>query len=124
MITREMSGARMSKIVEYQNVIYFSGIVPSDKNLDVKGQTLDVLNIAHALFEKAGTSKKYLLKAEIFLKDIDEDFAAFNEVWDAWVDTNNPPARACVEGRMSTPQTLVEIVFTAVKTQTNLTNFP
>lgn len=124
MITRDMTGPRMSKIVEYQNVIYFAGIVPEDKSLDVKGQTADVLKIAHGLFIKAGTSKEYLLKAEIFLKDIDADFAAFNEVWDEWVDRDNPPSRACVEAKMSTPQTLVEIVFTAVKTQTNLTNFP
>ena len=32
-----------------------------------------------------------------------------NEVWDAWVDQGNPPARACVESRLARPELLVEI---------------
>ena len=115
MITRKIIGSRMSKIVEHNGVIYFAGIVPSDKTLDIKGQTLDVLNIAKDLFEQANTDNNNILRAEIYLKDIDRDFAAFNEIWDEWVSKENPPARACVEASMSTPQTLVEIIFTSVK---------
>ena len=114
MINRKITGTRMSKIVEHNGVIYFAGIVPSDKTLDVKGQTLDVLSIAKELFEKANTNKENILRAEIFLKDIDKDFKGFNEIWDEWVSKENPPARACVEASMSTPETLVEIVFTSV----------
>ena len=36
MITRKIVGSRMSKIVEHNGVIYFAGIVPNDKTLDVK----------------------------------------------------------------------------------------
>lgn len=115
MITRKISGSRMSKIVEHNGVIYFAGIVPNDKSLDVKGQTLDVLSIAEELFVQANTDKENILRAEIYLKDIDRDFKDFNEIWDAWVSKENPPARACVEASMSTPQTLVEIIFTSVK---------
>lgn len=115
MITRKIIGTRMSKIVEHNGVIYFSGIVPNDKTLDVKGQTLDVLNIAKELFVQANTDNENILRAEIYLKDIDRDFADFNEIWDEWVSKENPPARACVEASMSTPQTLVEIIFTSVK---------
>ena len=115
MITRKQVGSRMSKIVEHNGVIYFAGIVPVDKSVDVQGQTLEVLSIAHKWFEEAGTNKENLLRAEIYVKDIDRDFAAFNEIWDNWVSKENPPARACVEASMSTPQTLVEIIFTAVK---------
>lgn len=115
MITRQISGTRMSKIVEHNGVIYFAGIVPNDKTLDVKGQTKDVLNIAQELFLKANTNKENILRAEIYLKNIDRDFADFNEIWDEWVSKENPPARACVEANMSTPQTLVEIIFTNVK---------
>jgi enamine deaminase RidA (YjgF/YER057c/UK114 family) len=115
MITRKIVGTRMSKIVEHNGVIYFAGIVPNDKTLDVKGQTKEVLNIAKELFEQANTDKENILRAEIFLKNIDRDFADFNEIWDEWVSKENPPARACVEASMSTPQTLVEIIFTSVK---------
>ncbi len=115
MIARKRMVSRMSKIVEYNGVIYFAGIVPTDKSVDVKGQTLEVLKIAHDLFEESGTSKENILRAEIYVKDIDRDFKAFNEIWDEWVSKENPPARACVEASMSTPETLVEIIFTAVK---------
>lgn len=115
MIIRKIVGSRMSKIVEHNGVIYFAGIVPNDKTLDAKGQTLEVLNIAKELFEQASTNKENILRAEIFLKDIDRDFVDFNEIWDEWVSKENPPARACVQASMSTPQTLVEIVFTSVK---------
>jgi enamine deaminase RidA (YjgF/YER057c/UK114 family) len=36
-----------------------------------------------------------------------------NEVWDAWIDSDNPPARACVEARLAAPQFTVEIMVTA-----------
>ncbi|WP_419770083.1 MAG: RidA family protein [Candidatus Marinarcus sp.] len=117
MITRKEVGSRMSKIVEYNGVVYFSGIVPNDKSLDLKGQTKEVLQMAEELFERAFTDKNHLLRAEIYLKDIDKDFQAFNEVYDAWISKEHPPARACVQASMSTPQTLVEIVFTAAKIQ-------
>lgn len=41
-------------------------------------------------------------------------YAEMNEVWDAWVDTNNPPARACVESRLAAPRYTVEIQVTAI----------
>ena len=38
-----------------------------------------------------------------------------NSVWDAWVDTDNPPVRACVESRLAFPELLVEIMVEAAK---------
>ena len=115
MINRKQVNERMSRIVEHNETIYFAGIVSDDKTLDIKGQTLRVIQIAQARFEEAGTNKENILRAEIFVKDIYRDFAAFNEIWDAWVSKENPPARACVEANMASVGTLVEIIFTAVK---------
>ena len=70
MINRQIVGSRMSKIVEHNGVIYFAGIVPTDKTVDVKGQTLEVLNIAKDLFEQANTDNENILRAEIYLKNI------------------------------------------------------
>ena len=63
--------------------------------------------------ETAGTDKSRLLTAMIWLKNIDEDFAAMNGVWNAWVDPDNKPVRACVEANMARPSILVEIQCTA-----------
>jgi enamine deaminase RidA (YjgF/YER057c/UK114 family) len=35
--------------------------------------------------------------------------------WKAWVDPDNKPVRACVEARLATPDTRVEIMVTAAK---------
>ena len=115
MIVRKQVSERMSRIVEHNGTVYLAGIVSDNKDLDIKGQTLRAFEIAEARFEEAGASKDTILRAEIFLKDIYRDFADFNEIWDAWVSKENPPARACVEANMASTNTLVEIIFTAVK---------
>ena len=43
------------------------------------------------------------------------DFEAMNSVWDAWVDTANPPARATGESRLASPDYKVEIIVIAAK---------
>ena len=42
-------------------------------------------------------------------------FSAVNEIWDVWIDPANPPARACVESKLASPQYMVEIMITAAK---------
>ncbi len=44
-----------------------------------------------------------------------KDFAAMNEVWDAWVTEGHQPARACVEARIARPELLVELSVIAAK---------
>jgi enamine deaminase RidA (YjgF/YER057c/UK114 family) len=41
--------------------------------------------------------------------------APMNEVWSAWVDPKNLPARACVEAKLADPRALVEIMVVAAK---------
>lgn len=115
MIIRKQVNERMSRIVEHNGTVYLAGIVSDDKTLDIKGQTARALEIAEARFEEAGTNKDNILRAEIFIKDIYNDFKGLNEVWDAWVSKENPPARACVEANMATNTSLVEIIFTVAK---------
>lgn len=115
MTTRLEVNERMSRIVEHNGTIYLAGIVSPDKTLDIKGQASNVLKIAEERLLQIGSDKENILRAEIFVKDIYSDFSGFNEVWDAWVSKNNPPARACVEANMASEGTLVEIIFTAAK---------
>ena len=75
-------------------------------------QTKDVLASIDRLLAEAGTDKSKLLQATIWLADM-RDFAAMNAVWDAWVDTANPPARATGEARLAGPDYLVEIIVIA-----------
>ena len=113
MITRIQPGARMSEAVIHGDTIYLSGQVgePGD---DVIAQTKTALADIEALLAEAGSDKSKILMAQIWLVDI-ADFEAMNSVWDAWVDTANPPARATGESRLAAPEYLVEIIVTAAK---------
>ena len=108
MITRQHSNQRMSQLVSYKGQVFTAGQVAKDPSEDVAGQTRQILAQIEALLADAGSDKSRLLNATIWLSDI-RYFQAMNEVWDAWVDQDNPPARACVESRLARPELLVEI---------------
>jgi enamine deaminase RidA (YjgF/YER057c/UK114 family) len=107
-ISRYGSKGRLSKAVVYQNLVFLSGEVANDPDLDVRGQTAAILAKIDAQLAECGTNKSRLLSAQIWLSDI-RAFNEMNEVWDAWVDSQNPPARATVGALLAKPFNLVEI---------------
>mmetsp|Transcript_8196 Transcript_8196/g.15881 ORF Transcript_8196/g.15881 Transcript_8196/m.15881 type:complete len:137 (+) Transcript_8196:244-654(+) len=110
----------MSQIVIRGDIVYLAGqTCPSalgeqeDMSGTVAGQTKAILNRIDGLLAQAGTDKKHLLTANIWLKDIASDFDAMNEQWIAWVDPENKPVRATVQSTLCSPVMLVEIQVTA-----------
>ena len=103
---------RMSKAVVHNGIVYLSGLIDTTGS-DVTSQTKSVLKEVDELLAKAGTNKKNILSASIWLKDIENDFQAMNEVWVDWLDPENKPVRATVQSPMARPQLLVEIQVTA-----------
>ena len=104
---------RMSKIVIHNGVVFTSGQTAGDAGDCIRKQTQATLDKVDALLKEAGTSKSHALSATIWLKDINRDFTAMNEVWNAWVDPENKPVRATVEAAMARDVLLVEIQVTA-----------
>jgi enamine deaminase RidA (YjgF/YER057c/UK114 family) len=113
-ISRRETTARMSKIVSHNNAIYLCGQVADNSDEPVGPQTENMLAKVDALLELAGSDRKHLLSATIYLRDM-KDFTAMNRVWDNWVPEGFAPARACVEARMARPDLLVEISVIAAK---------
>ena len=107
-------GPRMSRCVVNGDMVYLCGLTSSDMKLDVKGQTQNILDKIDEYLAKAGTDKSKLLTAQLWITDM-ANFGAMNEVWNAWVDPENPPARACVKADLARPEILVEIMVTATK---------
>jgi enamine deaminase RidA (YjgF/YER057c/UK114 family) len=107
-------GPRMSRAVVRGDTVYLAGLTAGDTSQDVKGQTKQILDKIDAYLAEAGTSKSNLLSANLWIKDM-ALFADMNSVWNAWVDPQNPPARACVKAEMARPEVLVEIMVTAAK---------
>ena len=113
-ITRIDSTPRMSRIVAHNETIYLCGQTTKDATKDIKEQTITTLEKVEELLEKAGSDKEHILSVTIYLRDM-KDFAAMNEIWDAWVVDGSQPARACVEARMARAELLVEMSVIAVE---------
>ncbi len=108
MIQRQHSNQRMSQLVSYAGLVWTAGQVAKDPSQDMEGQTRQILAQIDALLADAGSDKSRLLSANIWVSDISQ-FQQMNAVWDAWVDSDNAPARACVESSLARPELLVEI---------------
>ncbi len=113
-ITRHNPGPRMSQAVEHNGVVYLAGQVANDQNGDIGEQTGQVLAKIDALLAQAGSDKSKLLWAQLWVTDM-RNFAAMNEVWDSWIDPNNPPVRAGLCSDLAAPGYLVEIMVMAAK---------
>jgi enamine deaminase RidA (YjgF/YER057c/UK114 family) len=102
----------MSQAVAYGGMVHIAGQVADDRKAGIEGQTRDVLAKIEALLAEAGTDKSKLVAVNIFLPQI-SDFEAMNRVYDAWVDPQRLPARACVEARLADPDLRIEITAVA-----------
>lgn len=112
MIQRFDAGKRMSEATVHGGIVYLAGQVPEDPNGDAEAQTREVLEAIDALLAQAGSDKRKILRAQIYLADI-ADFDAMNRAWDAWVVPGEAPARATVQAPLARPGWKVEIVVTA-----------
>lgn len=112
-ITRLEKSARMSQSVSYGDLVWLAGQVGTP-GASVTDQTKDILAKIDRLLAASGSDKSRLLQAVIWLADM-ADFAEMNAVWDAWVDPENPPARACGEAKLASPEYTVEIIVVAAK---------
>ncbi|HKS15564.1 MAG TPA: RidA family protein [Pseudomonas sp.] len=106
MIERINPGPRASQLVLVQGRIETSGIVALAPG-DIAAQTRCVLAQLEQWLAQVGAGKAHLTRIQIWLADMG-DFAAMNEVYDAWVG-DQPPARACVGAALATPDYRIEI---------------
>ena len=112
-LKRFKTNKRMSQAVVHGNTVYTAGQVAMQAAGEgVKKQTEAILAEIDLLLADAGSDKSRLISATIWLADMD-DFAAMNEVWDAWVSPGETPARACVEAKLAAPGFRVEIAVIA-----------
>lgn len=113
-ITRHDPTPILSNAVQHGDTVYLAGVVAKNLGEDVKGQTRQVLDEIDRLLAKCGSGKSKILCATIWVTDI-RNRAPMNEVWSAWVEPKNLPARACVEAKLADPRALVEIMVVAAR---------
>jgi enamine deaminase RidA (YjgF/YER057c/UK114 family) len=115
-IERRHASARMSQIVATPDTVYLAGQVATGeaRGACVADQTREILSTIDAYLAEMGTDKSKLLQAQIWITDM-ANFAEMNEVWDAWVDPDAKPVRACVQAVLASPDLKVEVMVTAAR---------
>ncbi len=82
-------------------ILYISGQIPVDPSTGnladgIEKETHQVMKNLKAVLEEAGMTFSHVVKATIFLKNM-EDFAKMNEVYASYLDPNQYPARETVQ---------------------------
>jgi enamine deaminase RidA (YjgF/YER057c/UK114 family) len=113
-IERRHTGKRLSELVIHRGsgLIYLAGQVADDGHASITGQTQQVLANIDRLLAEAGSDKRKILSATIYLPDMSE-FSAMNAVWEAWVAPGDAPARATVQAKLAGPDYRIEISIVA-----------
>ena len=102
-----------SQAVNIGPLVFVSGQIPLDPATgqlvdgDIQAQTRRVLNNLKQVLAAAGTSLDHVVKATVFLKDMNQ-FSQMNHVY-AEFFPHTPPARVCVEVARLPKDVLVEI---------------
>ena len=103
-----------NQAVKVENLIYTSGQIAIDPKTGqviaggITEQTRMVLTNLKAVIEGAGSSLKHVVKATVFLKDMN-DFASMNAVYGEFFETSFAPARSTIEVARLPKDVLVEI---------------
>lgn len=113
-ITRTGGNGRRSLSCEQANLVYTSGITSTKLAGDTKEQTADVLSQLDRILQKNGTDKTKVLKATVYLSNMD-DYGAFNSVWDQWVIDAFEPVREVTEARLALAEYKVKVSVIAAK---------
>jgi enamine deaminase RidA (YjgF/YER057c/UK114 family) len=104
----------LANVVEVAPFVFTAGAIADDLTLDVAGQAREAFRDLDKFLALCGSSKSRILSCVIWLSDIrlrDQ----MNKAWLEWVDPQNLPARACVEGKMADAECLFEIQVIASK---------
>ena len=105
---------RASQISVHNGVVYFAATPdrPYDANASATVQTEQMLKRVDERLAAAGSDKSRILMAQVWISDM-RHFEDMNKAWEAWVDQDTPPARACAACDLGSPAMKVEVIITA-----------
>ena len=113
-ITRLHVGPRLSEAAIFGGTVYLAGQIAEASGSDAYAQTREVLGHVDRLLAEAGSDKRHILMATVYLASI-RDYADMNRAWDDWVEPGSTPPRATIEARLARPEYLVEIQVVAAQ---------
>ena len=114
MITRFAGLTRTrSRAVAHDDLAFTVAVAPDPVSSSMYEQSAKALARIDESLALCGTDKSKILSAIVYIADIKQK-GEMNRAWDEWVDTRNPPMRACLGVDLEPPH-IVEIVVTAAK---------
>jgi 2-iminobutanoate/2-iminopropanoate deaminase len=101
-----------SQAVRAGDFVYTAGASIGDPGDNISVQTAKTIDYLADILQKAGTDLKHVVKATVFLADLDE-WGQFNEVWKSYFPTDKPVRTTTEVGKFG-GHTRIEIDFVAV----------
>jgi enamine deaminase RidA (YjgF/YER057c/UK114 family) len=102
-----------SRAVVYGDLVFTVAVAPDPVSSSMYEQSVKALARIDDSLALCGSDKSKILSAIVYIADIERK-SEMNRAWDEWVDTGNPPMRACIGVDLESPH-IVEIVVTAAK---------
>ena len=103
-------GATRARAVVHDGRVYTVATSPV-KSASMEEQSRHAMKQLELHLTEAGSSKSRLLTVTVYIADMARK-AEMNRAWDAWVDPENPPQRACI-GATLEGEDLIELVAVA-----------
>ena len=102
-----------SRAVVHEGLVFTVAVAPDPVAASMYEQSVKALIRIDESLALCGTDKSRILSAIVYIADMKRK-SEMNRAWDEWVDTANPPMRACIGVDLEPPH-IVEIVVTAAK---------
>jgi len=102
-----------SRAVVHDDLVMTVAVAPDPVTSSMYEQTARALGRIDESLALCGSDKSRILSAIVYIADMKRK-GEMNRAWDEWVDSKNPPMRACLGVELEPPH-IVEIVVTAVK---------
>ena len=102
-----------SRAVVHDGLVFTVAVAPDPVTPSLYEQTVKALARIDESLALCGTNKSKILSAIVYITDMKQK-GEMNRAWDQWVDTKNPPMRACIGVELEAPH-IVEILVTAAK---------
>ena len=102
-----------SRAVVHDDLVMTVAVAPDPVTSSMYEQSARALARIDESLALCGSDKSKILSAIVYIADMKLK-GEMNRAWDEWVDTKNPPMRACLGVDLEPPH-IAEIVVTAVK---------
>ena len=102
-----------SRAVVHDDLVMTVAVAPDPVTSSMYEQSARALARIDESLALCGSDKSRILSAIVYIADMKLK-GEMNRAWDEWVDSKNPPMRACLGVELEPPH-IVEIVVTAVK---------